>query len=359
MRRIIFGVRLLLLCLCVSIVTSAIVNPPAPATPSRPAYARYIARPPCPNQPVRQASWDVTNCDYWTSFCASNNIFNVWEEHRDVVAHSLCIPGDPPYAFGMNSYGQCNPFTFNEVSVVPTLINDVGIVQVTIPCNYPYNTIITGVASPKLRVTPLPTLIASQYKWFLTVIQSSNGDFSPNYIAPADDGSGRFQTTSQRPPFETIQVISVVAQDTFTNFLSNPINITFVIKTCQLRITGPASFTVCNDFGAGAQIPEAVYKISPSPPGPAISTVSSTTVVWNDPDLVSSTNGDTNTYVEAQQGGTFQVPSTLTTTPSITEVQVYNFTAVDTAAGSNFIMASRLITVEKWNCFYYEHRPDG
>ena len=74
------------------------------------------------------------------------------------------------------------------------------------------------------QVSPLPSFIPSQYNWYLTVIQSSNGDFSPNYVAP--DGNGGFQTTSQRPPFETIQVISVVVQDTFTNFLSNAINIT-------------------------------------------------------------------------------------------------------------------------------------
>ena len=88
-------------------------------------------------------------------------------------------------------------------------------------------------------------------------------------------------------------------------------------------------------------------KIFPSPPGPADSSVSSTTIVWNDPLLISSTNGDKNVYVEAEQSGNYRVPSSLTTSPSITEVQVYNFTVIDTAAGSNFIEASRLITVKK------------
>ena len=153
MNEYLFRLTLLFYQVCTS--TSAIDGPPLSAPPDRPSYARYIARQPCPNQAVRRASWDVTNCDYWTAFCKNDDSVSVWEEHRNIVADSLCIPGDPPYTFGKNSYGQCNPFTFNNVPVVPTLVNDVGIVQVTVPCNYLYNTVIKGVASPKLRVRTL------------------------------------------------------------------------------------------------------------------------------------------------------------------------------------------------------------
>jgi hypothetical protein len=246
--------------------------------------------------------------------------------------------------------------------------------------------------------------VASQYQWYLSVVASSNGDFSPNYVAP--DGTGGFKTTTQRPPFDTVQVISVFVQDTFTNAISNALNITvslfeqqvsspfrhvvvvqFVLRTCQLKITGPSSFQICNSLAPVTTIPGASYQVNkakhdtpaartrqfsnpssiqnpehhwpytltlsrlptqivPAPPGPG-TTVAATTIVWDDPVLISSTNGDTINYLQAQQGGTFQIPAAVTTHPSISEVQVYEFTASDTAAGSNYIPASRLITVRE------------
>ncbi|OQV22238.1 hypothetical protein BV898_03740 [Hypsibius exemplaris] len=307
----------------------------------RPSYARYLRRWSCVSPLIRQASFNATNCAYWTAFCRNDSSLTIWPEQRSLVGKFLCIPGDPPYAFGNSSYGQCTPFTFIGISQVPTVTNPSGVTQVTVPCNFPANTLITGTATPKLLASPLPATVVSPYVWYLTVVASSNGDFSPNYIAP--DGSGGFKTTGVRPPFDTVQIISVLVQDTLTDFISNAINITFVLKTCSLRITGPASFQICNSLLTGTTIPSASYLIAPVPPGPGTGTT--TTIFWDDPVLVSSTNGDTTNYLKSQQGGTYQIPNTITTAPDITEVQVYTITATDTAAGSNFVPVTRTITV--------------
>ncbi|OQV22239.1 hypothetical protein BV898_03741 [Hypsibius exemplaris] len=320
--------------------TEAAFAVPAATVVPRPTYARYLLRRSCVSPLIRQASFNATNCAYWTAFCRNDSSLTIWPEQRSLVGKFLCIPGDPPYAFGNSSYGQCTPFTFIGISQVPTVTNPSGVTQVTVPCNFPANTIITGTATPKLLASPLPDTLVSPYVWYLTVVASSNGDFSPNYIAP--DGTGGFKTTGVRPPFDTVQIISVLVQDTLTDFISNAINITFVLKTCSLRITGPASFQICNSLSTDTTIPSASYLIAPVPPGPGTGT---TTIVWDDPVLISSTNGDTINYLQSQQGGTYEIPTTVITKPTITEVQVYTLSATDTAAGSNFLAATRTVTV--------------
>ncbi|XP_055339767.1 uncharacterized protein LOC129589202 [Paramacrobiotus metropolitanus] len=308
-------------------------------TTTRPVYAKFFLRRQGPRTD-RQTSWDLTKCVYWTAFCNGNSNVEIYQEQVDNVGTYLCVPGDPPYAFGLNTYGQCNPYTFTGVAEVPTLVDVSGIDEVTVLCSNAANAPISG---PLLAAEPSFSSILqlTQYQYQLVVGASSNGDFSPYYIAP--DNEGGFLTTSTRPSLDTVQIITVMVQDQYTAFVSNPINITFVLKTCQLRIVGPSSFQVCNSLNQLTTIPNAQYSITPAPPGPATSTTG-TTIVWNDPVLVSSSNGDTFSYLMAAQGGTYQLVATAPAVPA-TEVQVYNFTAIDSTSGTNYAEASRLITV--------------
>ena len=173
MLRIICGILLLFVSVLHPVVYAAIPVPPAVAAVPRPTYARYLFRRACISPLVRQASFNATNCAYWTAFCRNDSSLNIWPEQQMLLSPYLCVPGGPPYTFGNNSYGQCTPFTFNGISQVPTLTNPSGVTQVTVPCNYQANTAITGVATPRLQVSTASSINQSTEQYIYQSINQS------------------------------------------------------------------------------------------------------------------------------------------------------------------------------------------